>query len=395
MDKAVFRHAMMNTAALIIAVGLTACASAPERNAVPESLVDSAVVSGLEDVRYWGDENPPQLEQWLSEGRWHATKGTDHYYLALSGGGANGAFGAGLLNGWTEAGTRPTFNVVTGISTGALIAPFAFLGPEYDDELKRLFTELSTKDLIEKRGKLAVLEKDAAADTAPLRAKIAEVFDQEFIEAIAAEYRKGRILNIGTTNLDTERPVIWSIGRIAASGAPNALDLIHDVILASTSIGGAFPPVMIEVEANGQSYDEMHVDGGTANQVFVYPLRLDWAKVREQLNIKGVELYVIRNAILAPSYDAVERRTIPIGLRSVSSLIRTQGVGDLDRIYLEAERDGLNFHLAYIPNDFNAKSTEPFDPVYMKKLFEVGYNLAKNGYPWQRTPPGYGQRKTD
>lgn len=181
------------------------------------------------------------------------------------------------------------------------------------------FTAFSTKDLIEKRGKLAVLTKDAVADTAPLRAKIAKIFDQEFIEAIAAEYRKGRILNIGTTNLDTGRPVTWSISRIAISGAPNALDLIHDVILASISIG----------------------------------------------------------------------------LRSVSSLIRTQGIGDLDRIYLEAQRDGLDFHLAYIPDDFNAKSAQPFDPVYMKKLFDVGYNLAKNGYPWQLTPPGYGQQEPD
>lgn len=380
----------------LISVSAPAAAKNPkaQRNPVPEALVSVAEVAGLEDVRWWGDENPPEFEQWMSEGRWDDRKGKRLYFLAISGGGSNGAFGAGFLNGWTAAGTRPEFTVVTGISTGAIIAPFAFLGPKYDDDLKRFYTTFSTDDLIKKRGKMAVLKQDATQDTAPLRAKLAEFIDKDIMEAIAAEYRKGRILHIGTTNLDAERPVIWSIGRIAASGAPNALDLIHDVILGSAAIGLVFPPVMIEVEANGQTYDEMHVDGGTTNQVFVYPLRLDWDMVRARLGLtEDPELYVMRNAKLAPVYEAPGLHAIAIGKRSIASIIRTQGIGDLDRIYLEAKRDGLDFHLTSIPADFDAKSTEEFDTVYMSKLFELGYNFAKSGYDWQMYPPGYAKRR--
>jgi predicted acylesterase/phospholipase RssA len=381
--------------AVLILANTQGCASVPKRNPVPEEFSKSAEIPDIPRARIWGDEPPPWEAAWLAmspaelQAQYSGIIGRKHYYLAISGGGPKGAFGAGLLVGWTAVGTRPQFTMVTGISTGALSAPFAFLGPAYDDKLREIYTSYSTEDLLKRRSIFALLSSDAGASTEPLRAKIAEYFDQEVIDAIAAEHRKGRRLLIGTTNLDADRPVIWNIGSIAASGAPDSLKLVHDVLLASASIPGAFPPVIIEVEADGLRYDEMHVDGGTTTQVFLYPLGMDWDRLTEKLNVKGTpSVYVIRNARLVSEWEAVERRVMPIAGRSISSLIRTQGIGDMYRIYLGAQRDGLDYNLAHIPEEFEEKSKEPFDPEYMRKLFDLGYRLAKNGYPWKKIPPG-------
>ena len=379
---------------IVISVAAQGCGTIPERNALPQELSEQAQIPGIPDAKYWGD-NLIIDEDWIAgtdaeiKERFSSTYGVEHTYLAISGGGSNGAFGAGLLVGWSASGTRPTFSMVTGISTGALIAPFAFLGPDYDAQLKEIYTTFSTDDLITKRRPLAGLTSDAMAGTTPLRAMIAKYIDKDIIQAIAAEYQKGRELNIGTTNLDAKRPVIWDIGHIASSGDPNAINLIHDILLASASIPVAFPPVMIEVEAGGKRYDEMHVDGGVSAQVFLYPVGIDWKRLGKILHVKGTpNVYMIRNAKLEPKWYSNERSTAPIAMSSITSLIRTQGIGDLFRIYLTTKRDGLNFHLAYIPDEFKDDPEELFDPVYMKKLFELGYNMAKEGYPWKTTPPG-------
>jgi predicted patatin/cPLA2 family phospholipase len=380
---------------LLLLVLVQGCASIPPRNPLPAESGNRAQIPGIPHARYWGDMAPPYTDAWLAKSRTEIRKqypaiyGTQHHYLAISGGGANGAFGAGLLVGWSAQGTRPQFTMVTGISTGALSAPFAFLGSDYDDELKEVYTRYSTKDMLTKNSKLKTLTGDSIADTAPLRAMIARYIDDEVIKAIAREHRKGRILYIGTTNLDAQRPVIWNIGLIANSRKPGARDLIHDIMLASASVPVSFPPTMIEVEAKGQRYDEIHVDGGTTNQVFLYPLGIDWRRVEKKLAVKGTpQVYLIRNSILKPKWVTVERKLTPIAGRSVSSLIRTQGIGDMYRIYLGVKRDGLDYHLAYIPADFNLEPKEPFDPEYMGKLFELGYEMAKKGYPWEKEPPG-------
>ena len=372
------------------------CGTAPTRNQVPESYSATAEIAGIPKARFWGDEPPPWLAKRLeatSEERRQrspALYGRPHNYLAISGGGSNGAFGAGLLNGWTAAGTRPEFTLVTGISTGSLIAPFAFLGPNYDKVLEDVYTNYATADLLERRSWTELLNSDSFADTARLRAKIAEYVTEEVMEEIATERKKGRVLFIGTVNLDLARPVIWDIGRIAASGQPGALDLIRDVMLASASIPGAFPPIYIEVEAGGQVYDEMHVDGGTATQVFLYPLGVDWGDLLEKYAVPGrPHVYVIRNSKLAPEWKAMTPRLVPVVGRSVDSLIRTQGIGDMYRMYLGARRDNLDYHLAYIPDDFDVPSEEVFDPEYMKALYKRGYDLALDGYPWSLTPPDY------
>jgi len=371
------------------------CASPPRMNPLPGELAEQAQIPDIPDARSWADRSPEAVELWFnwSEDELRAELGgimdREHNYLAISGGGANGAFGAGLLNGWSESGTRPEFTMITGISTGGLIAPFAFLGAAYDQKLKEMFTSYSTRDLIIERSYINIIRNDSVADTAPLRALITEYVDEEMVQAIAAEFRNGRILLIGTTDLDAARPVMWDIGVIANSGMPGARNLIQDIMLASASIPGAFPPVRIEVEVDGKRYDEMHVDGGVTSQVFLYPLGLDWRKVEKRLNVQGrPKLYVIRNAYLEPDRVIVQPRLVPILERTISSLIRTQGVGDLFRLYLGSVRDGLQFHLASIPDEFENTSSEPFDREYMNALYERARSMTVGGFPWVTDPYG-------
>lgn len=320
-----------------------------------------------------------------------ALYGKPHNYLAISGGGADGAFGAGLLTGWTEAGGRPEFQMVTGISTGALIAPFAFLGPDYDDVLTKVYTSMSTANILEKRSLLSLLSADAFTDSTPLQHLLEEYIDEEILSGIAREHLRGRALYIGTTDLDYMRPMIWDIGAIAASGQSGALALVRQIMLASASVPGAMPPVRIEVNAKGQTYDELHVDGGTATQVFVYPSATNWRKVLDLLDVPGMPTtYVIRNSSLEPYREVVEPKLGVIATRSIASLIRTQGFGDLVLIYALMQRDGINYQLAYIPDDFEKQPQEPFDMAYMNELYKLANQMALDGYPWVDKPPGLG-----
>jgi len=372
----------------------TACAHLPQRSPLPAEHVDDATVLGIPRVRLWGDAPPPWAHDWFTSSRaeikerYSGIYGRKFTYLAISGGGGNGAFAAGLLGGWTAAGNRPEFTTVTGISAGALIAPFAFLGPEYDEVLKTVSAEITAKDVYKKRGVIRALRTDAMATTEPLQALIAKYVDEPLMEKIAAEHRKGRSLNIGTANLDSMRPVIWRIGAIANSGHPDALRLIRQILLASASIPAVFPPVLIEVEADGKKYDELHVDGGAASQVFLYPIGLDYDQILEKLGVPGrPEVYVIRNSRLDPRYAQVRNKLVPIAGRSLESLVRTQGIGDLYRIYLQSCRDGLDFNLANIPADFAEEPKGEFDTEYMNKLYWMAYDRAKAGFPWEKMPP--------
>lgn len=383
---------------LLLALGvlLSSCAAPARRHAVPEALVDRAAVPGMSTVRTWSDElNEEFLAELMRAARceFDQRKAAGEtgplppaHYLAISGGGANGAYGAGLLCGWTAKGTRPEFKVVTGISTGALSAPFAFLGPKYDTQLKEVYTKTSTRDLILPRGILAALFSDALMDTTPMWRMSRKYFNKELMQEIAQEYARGRILLIGTTNLDSQRGVIWNIGAIAASGDPRALELFRQILIASAAIPAAFPPVMIDVEAEGLPYQEMHVDGGAMAQVFLYPpsFKIDSSEIQRERRV-----YVIRNSRLDPSWADVQRRTIKIAMRAVDSLIQSQGIGDLYRMYLTSKRDNVDFNLAFIPAEFLQKPKEGFDPVYMGQLFDLAFHAARDGNPWTTTPPGY------
>jgi len=379
---------------LILVIG---CASTPERTLVPAELINDASIPGIPEARFWADEWPTFSKEIFDtftdsdfQENFPAIYNKPHSYLAISGGGANGAYGAGVLYGWSELGTRPQFSMVTGISTGALTAPFAFLGSDYDDELKTVYTTTTTHDIVRKRGLISALLSDSFTDTEPLKKLIAKYITTDVIEAIAVEYKKGRKLYIGTVNIEAGRSVIWNIGAIASSDSPRKAELIHDVMRASAAIPIAFPPIAISIEVEGKQYNELHVDGGTGSQVFVYPAAIDWPVITQKLKVKGEpKVYVMRNSFLEPTYQGIQRRIFPIASRTIESLIRTQGIGDLYKIYALCERDGNDFNLAYIPSSFDEEPAEVFDPIYMRKLFELGYQKGLKGYPWVKAPPGF------
>jgi hypothetical protein len=387
----------MATVLLLLAQG---CAGPVREAAVPPTMTAQATIPGLEEVRYriGIDNEAIERESIASLRRELAYLAASGHrgplppaaFLAISGGGDNGAFGTGLQNGWPAAGDRPDFKLVTGVSTGALIAPFAFLGPAYDDQLKRLYTNISPADIVTRRPLLAALTNDALADNAPLWRLIEMEVDQALLDAIAREYEKGRLLVVGTVDLDARQAVLWNMTRIAASRDPKALPLFRSIMIASAAIPGAFPPVLIDVEVQGQPYQEMHVDGGTMSQVFVYPPKLNLKELGRQQGInRERRVYVIRNARLDPEWAQVERRTMSIAGRAISSLIHTQGIGDLYRIYLTTQRDGVDFNLAYVPASFNAPHPEDFDPDFMRALYQTGYEMAVRGFPWKKQPPGF------
>jgi predicted acylesterase/phospholipase RssA len=380
---------------------LSGCAAPGRLEAVPPAQQGAAVVEGMTTgIRYWQTDDLMLLEQdaldaYAREAKMAAAAGNNGSlppanFLAISGGGEDGAFGAGLLVGWTESGTRPEFKVVTGISTGALTAPFAFLGPRYDAQLKAVYTTIGAKDVLEERGLLAAIFQDALADNAPLQKLVAKFVTPEMLREIAAEHAKGRSLLIGTTNIDARKPVMWNIGKIAASDNPKALELVRKILVASAAIPAAFPPMMIDVYVDGKHYQEMHVDGGASAQVFVYPPQLKLAEITQEAGItRDRRAFIIRNSRLDPDWADTKRKTLSIAQRAVSSLIQNQGVGDLYRIYTTTERDGVDFNLAFIPASFNVPLPQPFDQHYMNELYKVGYDLGRAGYHWAKAPPGY------
>ncbi len=393
---------LKNLAIMVVTLALCACSLPTRKQAVPPELTVKAEVVNMPGVRFIvgteiTDEHLREGIDSVKKERAHLAtlESSDNQklppvnFLALSGGGDDGAFGAGLLCGWTKSGLRPEFKLVTGISTGALLAPFAFLGPRYDDALKEVFTQVTPIDIMQKRGPLAAIFDDALADNEPLGKLVEKYVTMQMLKEIAAEYAKGRTLLMATTNLDARQAVIWNMSKIAASNNAAALSLFHKIMLASSAIPGAFPPVMIDVEVNGKRYQEMHVDGGAQSQAFVYPASIKLSEVVKNQGLKRERrLYLIRNARLDPDREEVERLTLSIAGRAISALIQAQGVGDLYKIFTIAQRDDLDYNLAYIPKDFNALHHEEFDRTYMQQLFQTGYDLASKGYDWKKVPPG-------
>jgi predicted acylesterase/phospholipase RssA len=316
--------------------------------------------------------------------------------LVLSGGGSNGAFGAGFLKGWSETGNRPTFKLVTGISTGALIAPYAFLGPDHDDELEDVFTNVTNKDIYRIRNPLTVLKKDSLARTDPLALRLETVIDANILEAIASEHRRGRRLYVGTTNLDAQRFVVWNMGAIAASGRPGSLELFRQVLLASASIPVAFPPVYIEVEVDGRRFDEMHVDGGVIAEFFLWGAMVNIADAARELQVDPEErppaaIYIIRNSQIDAAPEQVKPKLTDIAARSMITVLKAVAMGDLTRVWALAARDDVDFNYVGIPPEHAEASASSFDPADMRRLFDLGHTMALEPEPWRKEPPAWVQ----
>lgn len=383
-------------AILIVVPILTACEGTRVLPAPPLEKAEIVQVPGFPGVRTWGDEAPEASEERVRAMRRMISErirsgvelpnGGEVDVLLLSGGGSDGAYGAGLLNGWTDRGNRPEFWVVTGISTGALIAPFVFAGPEFDAELERFYTNTKTEDLVTFRvfGALrgAFL---GLADATELSKTVEAALTPELLKRIGQEHARGRRLLIGTTNLDAQRPVVWDVGRIAATGKSGARQLIRDILLASAAIPGAMAPVQIAVEADGQRFAEMHVDGGVTRQLFFLPPSL---RLRSIQGLFGPDfrigtIYLLRNTKLAPDYAETGAGIVPITSRSISTMIKFSGVANVRNIETQARQNGFKLKVTAVPETFSHPEEEMFDPAYMRALFQVGYDAIVDGDPWQ------------
>jgi Patatin-like phospholipase len=345
----------------------------PPRTPFTAAEDEVATIPGMPDARFWADSGadfknalPPQPGPWL----------------ALSSGGADGAFGAGLLNGLSASGKRPDYAVVTGVSSGALMAPFVFAGPRYDETLRALYTKTAAADIFEVGS-----TGESFLDTWPLKDLIAKQITPALLADIAAEHRRGRRLFVITTNLDAERSVVWNMGAIAAHGGDDALKLFRSVLLASGAIPGAFPPVLIDVTADGKYFQEMHVDGGVGGQFFVAPAAL--TAPTSDYRLPATQLYVVANSGLGRDFHVVERSTPTILAQAVGAAVKVDMRLMIDRIYTAAKRSGIDFNVATIPQSFNAPSRGAFDPVYMQALFQTGYELGQSASPFSSEPPPY------
>lgn len=388
-----------------LVLSLMGCAEAVRSTAVPSELMETVQVDGFSGpIRYWGDRNDPALlDDMLKAVAEHPVpadpqdpSGPGIGALALSGGGDCGAFGAGLLCGWTDRGDRPRFRVVTGVSTGALIAPLAFLGRSHDAALRDAYTTVSRKDVMTMRAIIDWLRYDSIADSTPLYEYAGKIVSDDVIREIAAEHAKGRRLYIQTVNLDAQRPVIWDMGAIASSGSPNTAKLFLQILVGSSAIPGVFQPQYVQVRTGDKVYDEMHVDGGTVSQMLLNTLPVDLAELRKRMIGIGnfmpdrkMRVYVVRNGWIRPEWQYIHPRLLPIAKRAISTMIKSQADADLDLMYMRAQAAGMDFNLCYIPDEFRRENRKEFDPVEMTRLFEHGYDLAKNGDPWAKAPPRY------
>jgi hypothetical protein len=391
---------LMRLALACLAVCLTACGTLP-RNAVPPDLVGTAVIPHMPEVRAPAGrpdagmvrDLEKSFEQESPEEFPRSADGLVHYaHLALSGGGSNGAFGAGFLSGWSSTGSRPTFKLVTGVSTGALMAPFAFLGPPYDEALRVFYTTTTSRNIFQQLPIVRqLLAGESLADTGPLAALIAQNVDAAFLGKVADAHNRGRRLYIGTVDLDSQRFIVWNMGLIATSGRPEALDLFRQVMLASASIPIAFPPVFFEVEAGGKRYDEMHVDGGVWFRVFISGGVFRASTIRERGGRGGgqEDIYLIHNGQLGAVPAATPRTLTGIGLRVLDSAGKSASIGDLFRVYAFAQFAQADFYWVTIPNDVSIDSDEIFDPVRMRKLYEIGYRRVFEKPVWFTRPPGF------
>jgi hypothetical protein len=331
---------------------------------------NAAAIADIPDARFFADSEADFLR---------AVPATPGPWLALSSGGDDGAFGAGVLSGLSEIGKRPDFTMVTGVSTGALMAPFVFSGAKYDGPLRDAYTTITAADIFELGGK-----GESFFDTWPLKDLIAKRVTPELLNDVAAEHRRGRRLLVVTTNLDAARPVAWNMGAIAAKGGEKAVKLFRDILLAASAIPGAFPPVLIDVEAGGRKFQEMHADGGLNYQFFIAPEKL--LSSNATFRLPATDLYVVINTRLEPNFGPTGRDTLSILNRGVAVGVKSLTRIMIDQAYAAAKRNGIGFHLATIDPKFNAPSRGAFDPDYMKALFDFGAEQAKAGLAFVNEP---------
>lgn len=355
----------------VLAMAVAACAVvAPRRPAIPAALADVATIEATTALRYWGDD--PKFASSHTMVKPGADGRVD--FLTLSGGGINGAYGAGYLVGWTHSGQRPDFEVVTGISVGAIMAPMAFLGPQYDNRLREVFSALTEASNPAADFLSAVFGAPSILSNAPVLGAIRQVVDQQVLEEIAKAHRQGRRLYIGTTNLDAQRPVVWDIGAIANSTIHNRLELVHNIILASAAVPGVFPPILVDVSAKGYQFNELHVDGGVTQQVLLMP-----GGYGASAGNGTSRLYVIFNGVVEPTRETVQISSMSLLERAVPTMLKYLGRANLAELANSARAGGMNFRITAIPAAFPESSSVFGSPAWLSMLFDYGVESGRVG----------------
>jgi predicted acylesterase/phospholipase RssA len=390
-------HAL-HLGALALVLLLSACVSSRRPDSLPFALRDQAQPLGIPDLRIYPERLSAASNRFGWQITWRpasikpASFGTvngSRDLLAISAGGDGGAFSAGFLIGWSQTGMRPTFAVVTGVSAGALIAPFAYLGPSYDHVLREVSLATRPGKFFLKRGIVAGLLGDGLESSEPLQRLLVTYVTPELMQEIARAYHSGRDLYIMTTDLDAGTPVIWNMGAIAASGSPAALDLFRQVMLASASTPAAVSPVLIDVTAGGRHYREIHVDGAVTHQVFIAPFSSTEPPTPPMATQPShrSRAFIIMNTTMEMSWSPTPRRTLKIGSRAIDTMIQTAARSDVDGILAALQRQGIEPQLAYVDSGFHHPHPREFDPSYTRALFFYGLRLASAEYAWHSAPP--------
>ena len=369
---------------LIGSLALAGCATAPRLDTPPASPADASPPGFVERIRTDALDRDFLVEQLPKTARAiKAMSDGSVDVLALSGGGAGGAYGAGVLVGLTNAQQRPVFEIVTGVSTGALIAPFAFLGPDWDGKLTEAYRGEATDKLLVSRG-FGMLFGSSVFEGGPLQELVERFVTDELIDAVAKEAATGRVLLVATTNLDREETVIWNMGAIAQEGGDRARELFRDVLVASSSVPGVFPPVMIDVEKNGVKYQEMHVDGGASTPFFIAPdIALILGEPPESL--RGAHIYVIVNGPASSPARTTLNNPVDVASRSFTAVMNHMTRTALVQTDVFAKRGEMTFSFTTIPAAVAYAGPLAFDQVSMRDTFDYGMRCATRGLAWVNT----------
>ena len=348
----------------------------------PFTAIDVARASppGFNDIRY--NQDDLRLASMLR--RSMKTNGNNEIIsLAISGGGANGAYGAGVLHQWTAAGDRPEFQLVTGVSTGALTAPYAFLGPAWDDRMRQAYFGAKVTGLLQGRGLAAILSP-GFFKKAPLIDLVRSEVSDEMLAAIAAEHAKGRRLLVATTNLDTEAMVVWDMGAIAAKGGPAARELFIEILVASASVPGVFPPSLIEVETGGRRFSELHVDGQAEGAFFAIPQTLLLSKMVQREHARA-RLYIIVNGRLDSLFALTPHSTLSILARTLDTANKASMRSMLISTEEFCERSGCDLKVSALPEDAVDDPLD-FKAAHIAALFAAGQAAVSSGNAWKAAP---------
>ncbi|AJR08430.1 patatin-like phospholipase family protein [Photobacterium gaetbulicola] len=401
--------------AFLLSAFLIGCTSDLQRNPAPAHLNMDYGLFNSKTLRHWGD-TPFSIEQYVFDEKLRSNTFDKNiivdeagnfraqHYLTISGGGANGAYGAGLLNGLSASGKRPEYRMVTGISTGAIIGLYAFLGEEYDHKLRDFYTQLSDQDLYQTRYVWEIFSSSSLLNTARFEKLVREEIDRDLLDKVKEEYLRGRTFLVKTTNLDAQRPVIWNMGEIAMHDTKEAERLFQSVIIASASIPGIFEPVLIPMHINGVQYDELHVDGGVIAQAFFIPENMDveeFASIEDRYFTKlGIDLpeereshiWMINNSRIGAIWEPTQPSLTNITGRSISTMIKYQGRSNLTNIYQQSQLIGASFNFSYIDHRIpDAPSEAPFSKQYMQYMYCYGYAQGLSDNHWKSDLPNYSQ----